>query len=89
VNAHALINIPFGTALTAVAQLPAGAQRSMRGPFAPKRRSTVVLLLLLAVAVSVIGWRQGYLDRWLAEVWRAVPVAGVTVAEPAAMPPAQ
>jgi len=89
VNAHALINIPFGTALTAVAQLPAGAQRSMRDPFAPKRRSTVVLLLLLVVAAAAIGWRQGYLDRWLAEAWRAVPVAGETVAEPAAMPPAQ
>ena len=34
VNARARINIPFGTALTRMARLPAGAERSLRDPYA-------------------------------------------------------
>ncbi len=37
VNARARINIPFGTALTRLARLPEGAERSLSDPYAEKR----------------------------------------------------
>jgi hypothetical protein len=36
VNARARINIPFGTSLTQMAQLPEGAQRALTDPYAEK-----------------------------------------------------
>lgn len=38
VNARAKINIPFGGALTHLAKLPSGAERSLTDPYAEKRR---------------------------------------------------
>ena len=66
VNTRLRVNIPFGTALTAVAQLPPGAQRSLTDPYAEKRRPWG-LLLGVAVAVVVVGtlWWFGLLARWL------------------------
>ena len=62
VNARARINVPFGGSLTAVAELPEGSSRSVRDPFADKRRpwKTLVVLGLLAFALVVL-WRQGVL----------------------------
>ncbi len=37
INARVLINIPFGTSLTALASLPKGAQRSLVDPYAEKK----------------------------------------------------
>ncbi len=37
INARVLINIPFGTSLTALASLPNGAQRSLVDPYAEKK----------------------------------------------------
>jgi hypothetical protein len=37
VNARARINIPFGTSLTQLATLPAGAERSLTDPYAEKQ----------------------------------------------------
>ncbi|MFP5382716.1 MAG: hypothetical protein ACLGHG_01460 [Gammaproteobacteria bacterium] len=54
VNARALINIPFGTSLTRMAELPAGAERSLVDPYAPKR--PVWPWLLLAAALAAAGW---------------------------------
>lgn len=54
VNARALINIPFGTSLTRMAELPAGAERSLVDPYAPKK--PVWPWLLLAVALAAAGW---------------------------------
>ncbi len=55
INGRVRINIPFGTALTERAVLPAGAQRSLKDPYAEKTRGrtaviVVVVLLLLALA---------------------------------------
>ena len=55
INARARINIPFGTSLTQVAQLPANAQRTLRDPYADKRSSWPYLLVLLVV-VAAVGW---------------------------------
>ncbi|MDD5295603.1 MAG: hypothetical protein PHU46_01715 [Rhodocyclaceae bacterium] len=54
VNARARINIPFGTALTQLARLPEGAERSLTDPYAEKSRPwgfyAVIALALLGAA---------------------------------------
>ncbi|MCP5417994.1 MAG: hypothetical protein H6965_12955 [Chromatiaceae bacterium] len=65
VNTLARINIPFGTTLTGIAELPAGAERSMRDPFAEKRRPwRFYLFLILLLAALGALWKEGYLARW-------------------------
>jgi hypothetical protein len=89
VNGRVKINIPFGTALTAVAKLPPGAKRSLEDPYedkeaAAKRRQLIVLLLLLALAAVAIRWdhtRRGHY------FWQPAPVTEVTVSPAAATPP--
>jgi hypothetical protein len=62
VNARARINIPFGTSLTALAELPAGATRSAVDPFAEEPSRWPLWLALAAVAVAAWGaWRAGWL----------------------------
>lgn len=56
INARAKINIPFGTSLTQIAQLPANAERSLTDPYAEKKRpwgiymGVAVVLLIVAFA---------------------------------------
>lgn len=58
VNARARINIPFGTALTQLASLPAGANRSRQDPYAEKKSPIGfyffigILITLLALYIS-------------------------------------
>jgi hypothetical protein len=54
VNARARINIPFGTSLTRLPELPAGAERSLIDPYAEKK--PVWPWLLLAAVLAVAGW---------------------------------
>ncbi len=62
VNTRARINLPFGTALTGVAALPSGSQRSLDDPYAEKKRPWKTYLFLLALVVVVaVAWWQGYL----------------------------
>lgn len=65
VNTRASINIPFGTALTRVATLPPGAQRSFKDPFAEKKQpwKTYIFMLLLLTAAAYL-WHKGYLSDW-------------------------
>lgn len=67
VNARAKINIPFGTALTAVARLPEGAERALTDPYAEKPTpwGLYVGIVVVIAAVAVL-WRFGFLGRWLA-----------------------
>ncbi len=61
VNARARINIPFGTSLTGLASLPAGANRSLYDPFAEKKVVWPYYLLAVAVICSLIVlWRFGF-----------------------------
>jgi hypothetical protein len=61
INGRVKINIPFGTALTATAALPAGARRSLEDPYEDKtaarqRRGFLLLLLLLALGLAAARW---------------------------------
>ena len=60
INARARINIPFGTSLTGLANLPAGARRSLNDPFAEKKSVWPYYLLILVIG-SIAGlWYFGY-----------------------------
>jgi hypothetical protein len=65
VNAFARINVPFGGALTKVAELPKGARRILDDPFAVKRRPyeayAVGLFLLVVTATWAAGRPDGFL----------------------------
>ncbi|PKO62565.1 MAG: hypothetical protein CVU24_03525 [Betaproteobacteria bacterium HGW-Betaproteobacteria-18] len=54
INARARINIPFGTSLTQLAQLPANAERSLVDPYADKPSKAPYVLIALAVLALLI-----------------------------------
>jgi hypothetical protein len=65
VNSRAKINVAFGAALTELAKLPPGSQRSLDDPFADKKtpwKRWVFLIVVLALAGT---WYVGKLDRFL------------------------
>ncbi|MEZ5586869.1 MAG: hypothetical protein R3E46_07380 [Sedimenticolaceae bacterium] len=94
VNTAARINIPFGSTLTGTAELPRGAQRSMRDPFADKKRPWKFYLFLVIVFV-VLGalWQKGYLGEWWDQLRNKAEQASTEVApapaEPAPAVPAE
>ena len=60
VNARARINIPFGGSLTGIPQLPPGAARSLDDPYADKRSTWPLWLVLILVAIGAITlWQKG------------------------------
>ncbi|NQD38362.1 hypothetical protein HPT27_15145 [Permianibacter sp. IMCC34836] len=65
VNTMAKINIPFGTALTSIAVLPAGSERALTDPYAEKRTMWPWYVLLLLVIAAGMLWYKGILQLWL------------------------
>jgi hypothetical protein len=63
INGRIRVNLPLGTALTDVADLPRGARRSLDDPFedgrARQRQRVMVLLVVLALAAL---WAARYLQ---------------------------
>lgn len=85
VNARVKMNVPFGEALTAVASLPANAERSMDDPFAEKKRPWGLAVFVLLVAAGAAAWKLGYAATWLEELKNPAPaVAPASSAAPAA-----
>lgn len=61
INARVHINIPFGTSLTALPNLPAGAHRSLVDPYAEKKPVwPYVLVALLLLGAVAWAWKAGY-----------------------------
>ena len=61
INARVRINIPFGTSLTSLAELPQGAQRSLADPFAEKKPVWPYYVLLTAAVCALAGlWYMGF-----------------------------
>jgi hypothetical protein len=76
VNSRAKINVAFGAALTELAKLPPGSQRSLDDPFADKKtpwKRWVFLAVLLALAGT---WYVGKLDRFLPDAATSSSVLG-------------
>lgn len=63
VNTRARINIPFGAALTQLAKLPEGADRTLSDPYAEKRSPWKVYVLVAAIVAGVVlsvHWMGGW-----------------------------
>ncbi|HET7832864.1 MAG TPA: hypothetical protein VFK88_07870 [Gallionella sp.] len=61
INAHVHINIPFGTSLTGVAQLPQEANRSLVDPFAQKHPLWPYYVVIALGVCALIGlWYVGF-----------------------------
>jgi hypothetical protein len=99
VNGRVKINIPFGTALTAVAKIPAGAERSLVDPYedkeaAKQRRLWFALTFLVAAAALAVWIRWDAVHHRDANgtplyFWQDRPVVVAAQAAPApATPPA-
>ena len=76
VNASAKMNVPFGGSLTAVAELPADAERSTADPYAEKTRLWAVVILVLLAGLVGAAWKLGYLEyieTWTASLKSALP----------------
>ena len=56
VNARARINIPFGTSLTQLAELPEGAERALSDPYAEKERPWKTYAFIAAVLFVAAAW---------------------------------
>ncbi len=87
VNGRVKINIPFGTALTDLATLPPGAQRSLEDPYEDKeaarqqaRFKFLVVLLVLAAAAIWIRWDRGQRGRYF---WQPAPAPAAAAPAPA------
>ena len=64
INARVRINIPFGTSLTALPQLPDGAHRSLVDPYAEKKPVwPYVIVILLVLGAVGWAWHAGYLSK--------------------------
>jgi len=62
INARVHVNIPFGTSLTSLPQLPDGAHRSLVDPYADKKMLwPYVIAILLALVAVDWAFRAGYL----------------------------
>lgn len=86
VNTRAKINVPFGAAMTRLAELPPGAERSVRDPYAEKQRPWGVYVFLLVLLTIGVLWFVGQLDRYLPARARSTTVLGTMA--PAHQPPA-
>jgi hypothetical protein len=91
VNGRVKINIPFGTALTDIAKLPPGSQRSLDDPYEDKeaarrqaRFKLLAVLLVLAAAAVWVRWDHNKRGRYF---WQPA-AAGAPAAAAAAPAPA-
>ena len=76
INGRVKINIPFGKALTELAQLPPGAKRSIEDPYedketTAKRRQVIGLVVILLLAALATRVDHGYRGRYF---WQRAPV---------------
>jgi len=76
INNRARVNVAFGAAMTELAKLPPGSQRSMDDPFADKRRPWKLYIALIVLVVLAGTWYVGKLDAYLPESIQATNVLG-------------
>jgi hypothetical protein len=74
VNAFARVNVPFGGALTHLAELPRGARRTLQDPFAPKSTPWRRYLVAIVLLVLAGAWALGKLDAFLPDRAKASTV---------------
>ncbi|HEX4450524.1 MAG TPA: hypothetical protein VH143_06630, partial [Kofleriaceae bacterium] len=76
INSRARINVAFGAAMTELAKLPPGAQRSLDDPYADKRTPWRRWAFLIVVLVLAGSWYVGRLDNLIPEAIQSTTVLG-------------
>lgn len=75
VNGRMRVNVRLGTSLSQTARVPAGGLRSPHDPFADGHGTAwVVGSVVLAVGITLVAWRQAWLDPVLPQALRMTPV---------------
>jgi hypothetical protein len=103
INGRARINVSFGAAMTELATIPRGSERSLSDPFADKSPPWRLYLFLLILLIAAGTWYIGRFDSYLPDSIRstsvlgkhapaykpaaATPPSGAGAAPPAAAPP--
>lgn len=66
VNGRVKVNIPLGASLTGAATLPAGSERSLIDPYAPKKSPwpRIILVLLIIAAILFSMHKAGISQKW-------------------------
>lgn len=67
VNTLTRVNIPLGGSLTGLPKIPAGSERSLVDPYAPKKSiwPRLLLVLLLLAGIAYVLYRTNLLHKWL------------------------
>ncbi len=102
INGRARINVSFGAAMTELATIPRGSERSLSDPFADKSPPWRLYLFLIILLIAAGTWYIGRFDSYLPDSIRstsvlgkhapaykpaaATPPSGAGVAPPAAAP---
>lgn len=68
VNTRAKINIPFGGALTGLAQIPKGSVRSATDPYAEKQTPWKFYIVVLIILGATGYWFKGELIQWYDQI---------------------
>lgn len=76
INGRARINVSFGAAMTELATIPKGSQRSLSDPFADKSPPWRLYIFLVVVLLLGGTWYIGRLDAYLPDSLRSVSVLG-------------
>ena len=76
INSRAKINVSFGAAMTELAKLPKGSQRSLDDPFADKKTPWKRWVFLIVILLLGGSWYVGKLDSYLPESIRSITVLG-------------
>jgi hypothetical protein len=76
INNRARINVAFGAAMTELAKLPRGSQRTMSDPFADKKVRWKLWTFLLILLVLAGTWFVGRLDKYLPDTIKSTEVLG-------------
>jgi hypothetical protein len=76
INGRARVNVPFGGVLTDLATLPPNAERSLRDPYAERRRPWKRYVILIVVIGLGVAWYVGRLDGFLPGPAKSTSVLG-------------
>lgn len=76
INGRARINVTFGAAMTELAKLPKGSQRTLDDPYADRKTPWKRWVALAAILLTSGTWYVGKLDRFLPAPIRSVKVLG-------------
>jgi hypothetical protein len=76
VNAHAMLNVPFGASLTKTAALPEGSKLDKQDPYAEARRPWKLYITLVVLVAVGVAWYLGKVDHLLPAAARSDSVLG-------------